>query len=186
MEYDIDTPETEEEYQERRSELIESAKESKQDLDADQNEMLAAVASGEDGLGVEKYETVQIGEVEATVKAWLPGDTQDTIQHAHRLAQRENMEDAQESIYTMIEGMTTVTERLDHIESETVFEEKEKIRNFWNGMYGQWGVQGFQQAASIVLEPANDEMEDMSNAVDGFRKDGPRPEPSVSGGNDGE
>lgn len=180
------TPQTEEEYQDKRSELINRAKETKQDLDAEQNEMLAAVASGDEGLDVEKYETVQIGEAEATVKAWLPGDTQDTIQHAHRLAQRENMDDAQESIYTMIEGMTTVTERLYHPESDTVFEEKEKIRNFWNGMYGQWGVQGFQQAASIVLEPANEEMEDMSNAVDGFRKDGPRPEPGAGVGNDGE
>lgn len=186
MDNEFDPVETEEEYQERRSELIEGAKESKQDFDAKTNELLNAVGRGEDGLDVEKYETVEVGEVEVVVKAWLPGEAQDTIQHAQRLAQRENMDDAQESIYTMIEGVTTVTERISLPGSDESIESKEDIRQFWRGVYDKWGIVGFQEGAQRALKPATDEMEELSNTVDGFRGDGPRPRPGANVGNDGQ
>jgi hypothetical protein len=155
----------------KRQELIQRAKETKQKQDARQSKMLDAVASGDDGIGIEKYETVQIGQLEAKVKAWLPGDAQTEIQNAYRLAQRENLDDAQESIFTMVEGMTTVTESLKHLPSGDIEEDKEAIREFWKGMYGQWGIQGFQEAAHKALEPANNRMDNMRDSANGFRAD---------------
>lgn len=175
----------EHEAQQKREELIERARDTKQELDARENEMLRAVASGEDGLDVERYETVQVGEVNVEAKAWLPGKAQDTIQHAYRLAERENLEDAQESIYTMIEGMTVVTEGLEHPHSGAEIADKESIRQFWRGMYDQWGVIGFQKAASKVLEPANEDMEEKANAADGFRQDVERTQPGDYSGDAG-
>ena len=158
------------EYQQKREELIADAKETKHELEAKQSEMLAAVASGDEGIDVEDYETVQVGEVEVTAKAYMPGESLSTIKRAQRLAKRDNLEAALDSISTMTDAMTVVTERLEHSQSDTVMEDKEVIREFWKGMFSEWGVEGFQQAAEKVLEPASEDMEEKANSAQSFQR----------------
>jgi len=172
MSDNIPEPETaDSDYQERREELIQDAKESKHELEAKQSEMLAAVASGEDGIDVEDYAEVQVGEVTVTAKAYMPGESLSTIKRAQRLAKRDNLEAALDSISTMTDAMTVVTERLEHPQSNTVMDTDENIREFWKGMFSEWGVEGFQQAAEKVLEPASEDMEQKSQSAKSFRGD---------------
>jgi hypothetical protein len=162
-------PDDEQEYEQRREELISDAKETKHELEAKQSEMLEAVASGDDGIDVEDYATVQVGEVEVRAKAYMPGESLSTIKRAQRLAKRENLEAALDSINTMTDAMTVVTERLDHAPSGTVIESNEEIRTFWKGMFQEWGVNGFQQAAEKVLEPASEDLESKAESAESFR-----------------
>lgn len=171
-------------YQERRKELIEDAKSTKEEVDRKQSAMLDAVAEGDNAVHEKEYEWVKIGEVDAKVKAWLPGSSIDTITRAQKLAQRENIDDSMQSIETMIDGMVSVTEALEVDGFDT--SETAEIREFWQGLFNRYGVAGFQTAAQTVLEPAAEDFEAKSGAVDGFRKDGPRPKPGVSSGTDGE
>lgn len=160
---------TDAEREQKRQELIEDAKETKHELEAQESEMLQAVASGDDAIEVGDTETVQVGEVTVTVKSYMPGDSLNSIKRAQNLAKRENVEAAVDSIHTMCEGMTVVTERLEHPESGTVFEDSERIRGFWKGMFNEWGIQGFQQAAQTVLEPASEDMEQKADSAQSFR-----------------
>lgn len=152
---------------EEQKELIKQASEQKyQEQQAQHAAMLEAVAQGENGISVEKYEWVELGNVDAKVKAWMPGEAMDSITKASRLSQRESLHDATESFHTMVEGMTQVTEVLKYQSVETT--DQKEIREFWVGMYDEWGVNGFQEAAGIVLEPATNDREEKEAAVDSF------------------
>jgi len=169
MTTDTPKPDTDDDYEAQRKELIQDAKETKQEHEAKQSEMLDAVAQGDDGIDVEDYETVIVGKVEVTAKAYMPGESLNTIERAQRLAKRENVDAAIESIATMTEAMTVVTERLKHTETGAVIESDGNIREFWQGMFEKWGVDGYQQAAMTVLEPATEDMEEKAEAAESFR-----------------
>lgn len=161
-------PQTEEEYQERRAELINQARQEKAQADAAQSAMLDAVASGDEGIDVERYETVSVGDVQITVKAWMPGGSVESIERAQRLSQRESVDDALEALSVMRDAMTDVTERLEY--GEHTVEDKQDIRRFWKGMVDKWGFDGFRQATETVLKPATQNMEEKSEAAQKFRR----------------
>jgi len=156
-----DDPET------QKEKLRQATEQRKQTRDAQHAAMLNAVAGGEDGIDVGEYEWVQIGEVDILVKTFIPGKSLNTIQKAQRLASRENVDAALDSIYTMTEALTVVTERIEY--DETTVEQNEQIRDFWEGMFEKWGVEGFQSAADTALEPASEDMEAKADAAEGFR-----------------
>lgn len=159
-------------------EIKQKAAESKHEQDAEQAALLDAVAKGDDGIDVEEYEWVNVGEVDVKVKAWMPGESLDAIESANRLAKRDNMSDSMESIHTMIEGMTAVTETLKNDDLNIEHTKKETIRKFWRGMLDKWGIEGFQKSAEIILQPASEDLEEKSNAAEGFRGDAERSSPS--------
>jgi hypothetical protein len=99
-------PESEEEYEQRRQELIEEAKADKNELDDAQNEALAAIAS--EG-GLEDYATVELGELEIEVKAWLPGDVEDTVLQAQQLGDSEDPAQIKRSMETMLSALDEMT-----------------------------------------------------------------------------
>jgi len=158
--------------------IKQKAREQKSQREASQAALLDAVAEGEDSIAVENYEWVSVGQVDVKAKAWMPGESLEAIEQAQRLAKRENLSDTMDSIHTVIEGVTAVSERLEHQEEDIAFENKEDIRKFWKGMLNKWGIEGFQKSAQVVLKPATDDMEAKADAADGFRQDTARSKPS--------
>jgi len=173
-------PENEEEYQERRESLIEDAAETKQELEQKQTEALAEIAKGEE---LKQYDTVQLGELDLEVKAWVPGDTADTIQRAMQLAQSETPAKAKESMDTMLLALSDMT--VDDTYNVA----------FWRRYYEEYGPTGLEPAVNTVLEPAMDELEDLQqreideetrDAAQGFRTDSTGRIIRSGNGNDGD
>jgi len=158
-------------YDERKKQLKEWAKEHKQRKEIDHSEMLSAIESGDEALNVESYEEVTIGEVQATVKAWMPGDAIDAVEQASRLSQREQLQDTLESVHTMLEALTVITEELDHLESEEVYTDKEKIRDFYKHYWKTYGVEGLQAISDTMLDPATETHQRERDSMNGFRTD---------------
>jgi hypothetical protein len=147
-------PESEEEYEQRRQELIEEAKADKKELDDAQNEALAAIAS-EDGL--EDYATVELGELEMKVRAWLPGDVEDTVLQAQQLGDSEDPAQIKRSMETMLSALAEMTVSDDYDMA------------FWREFHDRYGANGLIMAVNTILEPANQAMEERRDGVDGFR-----------------
>lgn len=62
-----------EEYLEQREELIQKAKESREEAEARHNALLEAAAEGEEAV-IEEYDTAEIGDAELTVKTQINGE----------------------------------------------------------------------------------------------------------------
>jgi transcriptional regulator of NAD metabolism len=152
----VDTPETEEEYQERKKALIEDAAKTKAKLEEKQNEALQAISEGGD---LEKYEVVELGELELEVKAWLPGDTTETVQEAQRLAEEENIRAIKRSMQTFLSALAdmTVDDTYD--------------LQFWRKYYQRYGPEGMIVAVEAVLGPAGDSLEKQKQGAESFRSD---------------
>lgn len=147
-------PESEEEYEERRQELIEEAKADKKELDDAQNEALAAIASEE---GLEDYATVELGELEMEVRAWLPGDVEDTVLQAQQLGDSEDPAQIKRSMETMLSALAEMTVSDDY------------DMRFWREFHERYGANGLIMAVDTLLGPANENMEARKEGVDGFR-----------------
>lgn len=143
-EYQVDG---EEEYEQRRKELIEEAQETKQQYDEQHAELLDAVESGEE-FQVEDYEWVNLGELEIKVKTWFPGDTLDKL-----TSLEEGDATAQESINATIEAFTKLTEQIRKDDPVT---DREGIESFWLVYYDKWGSQGLFEAMDVIASPAID------------------------------
>lgn len=168
MEYDDLAPDSEEEFEEKQQELLADARESKQELEAKQNEALEAIAEGED---FEEYEVVSLGGLELEVKAWMPGDTTDTVQHAMELAESEDIQNIKRSMSSLLEALDDMTVSEDY------------NMTFWREYYKQYGPTGMITAAETILKPAIDSMEDKQDGVDGFRANVERSGARLSDGN---
>lgn len=149
-------PESEEEYEERRQELIEEAKADKKELDDAQNEALAAIASEE---GLEDYATVELGELEIEVKAWLPGDVEDTVLQAQQLGDSEDPAQIKRSMETMLSALAEMTVADDY------------DMRFWREFHDRYGANGLVLAVERVLEPAQENTQRRKEGVEGFRTD---------------
>jgi Spy/CpxP family protein refolding chaperone len=171
--------ESEDEYQQRRQELIEDAKEERRELEDKQTEALAEIAKGEE---IESYQTVSLGELELEVKGWSPGDTTETVEQAMRMAESEDPEDMKQSMETMLSALVdmTVSDTYD--------------MTFWRAYYEKYGPQGMQPAVETILGPAISELEEMQQrevsedkreAVNGFRTDDAGDIVRSGNGNDG-
>lgn len=165
------TPQTEEEAEARKQQLIEETREAKRELDQAQSEALDQIASGGD---LEKFETVELGELELEVKAWLPGDVADTVEKAQRLADGDDVSDVRESMETMLDALSSMTVDAQY------------GTPFWEEFYSRYGPTGLMLAVETVLEPAQEEIENKRDAMDGFRPDVGGPRPGVGDGEDGE
>lgn len=154
----------------KREELIHKAQNTKEDLDAKQNEALEAIASGEE---LERYETVSLGNLEIEVKGWLSGDTTDTVQKAQRLADSNDMDEIRESMETMLSALDDMTTSSDY------------GMQFWREYYRRYGPEGLAVAVETVLEPASEDMEAKKESLDGFREGTQGPRPSVGDGENG-
>lgn len=148
-------PESEEEYEQRRQELIEEAKADKKELDDAQNEALAAIASEE---GLEDYATVELGELEMEVRAWLPGDVEDTVLQAQQLGDSEDPAQIKRSMETMLSALAEMTVSDDY------------DMKFWREFHERYGANGLIMAVQTILSPANEKMEQHREGVDGFRQ----------------
>jgi hypothetical protein len=148
-------PENEAEARQRQKELIEESRERKQELEAKQNEALAAISEGED---LEEYATVELGELELEVKEWIPGDTTDTVQRAMQLAESEDMDHVRQSMSVMLEALDDMTVNSDF------------DMRFWREYYRRYGPTGMITAVQTILNPAIENMESKKEGVEGFRK----------------
>lgn len=158
------------EYDEKRQELIKDAKQTKEELEAKQAEALKEIETGQE---LERYETVQLGNLDLEVKAWIPGGMVEDINHANNLAQRNDPQAMMDSINTMLsvlEDMTT---------------DPTYSMAFWRQHFQKWGPEGLQSAVETVLEPAQDRMEDKQDALDGFRPNVEGKKPSTRNGTNG-
>ena len=151
-----------------REALIEDAKETRSQLEAEQNEMLEAVASGEE-FDVENYEWVELGGVDLQVKAWFPGDTLEEIAGMAEAAQANNPSAAGPAIRTNINALTNMTEVIEG--GNQRFTSEERIRQFWNNYFEKWGDQGLGQAVETVITPA-EENTDKEDAMRSFPGEG--------------
>lgn len=152
-------PETEEEAEQKRKELIKKTKEKRQELDRKQNEALEAIKGGGD---LEDYQLVELGDLEIEVKAWMPGDVADTVQKAHDIGQSGDMERFEESIQTMLSALVEMT-------TDDTYN-----MAFWQAYYQEYGPEGVLVAAETIIGPAAESMEAKSEGVKSFRGDKPR------------
>lgn len=143
-----------EDYDEKAQELIKKARETKQELDAKQNEALEEIAAGE---SLERYETVALGELELEVLGWLPGSVEDTVMRAGELAESGNPENLKESKETMIGALAEMTTSDDYDKS------------FWREFTSRYGQEGLIMAVETVLGPAQESMEERKEGVESFR-----------------
>lgn len=173
-------PENEDEYEERRKALIEETAESKAELEEKQTEALAEIAKGEE---LKQYDTVELGDLELEVKAWVPGDTADTIQRAMQLAQSETPHEAKQSMETMLIALADMT-----------VDDTYNV-DFWRAYYEEYGPTGLEPAVNTVLSPAMDELEELQqrkvgegkrDAAHGFRTDEKGGVVRSGNGNDGD
>lgn len=153
----------------KREELIERAKEHRQDLNEEQDAALQQIGSGEE-FG--DYTDVRLGELDLTVKAWVPGRVEKTVRRAQSIADDSDPEQIRASMETMFSALAEMTQRDDFNEE------------FWGAYYDEYGPEGIIVAAETILGPAVESMEDKRDAIDGFRADGPRSKPGTGGGTD--
>jgi len=158
-------PEDQEEFEQKQKELIEDSRQAKQELEAEQNKALAEIAKGEK---LEQFETVELGGLEMEVKAWIPGDTTNTVEKAMDLAQSDSVGKMKQSMQTMLKALAdmTVSDTYDI--------------NFWRAYYQEYGPVGMQPAVNTILGPAGEELERLQqrevdeerlDAANGFRTD---------------
>jgi hypothetical protein len=156
---------------EKQRELIEKTKEAKESAEQQHNEMLEAVAEGED-WNVEDYEWVELGGVELKVKTWLPGDTMDRMGALGEAAETQDPSAAREMVHGGIESLTTQTEIIQS--GGAVFETNSDIRQFWQNYTEKWGNKGLEKAIETVMGPIEDEQERKEETMRSFRGDGHR------------
>jgi len=156
MDIDELAPESEAEAREKEKQLIQDAKESKQEKEAKQNEALEAIAEGSD---LEEYATVQLGELDMEVKAWLPGDTTETVQQAMELAESEDMAQIKRSMDTMLTALADMT-------TSEIYDTA-----FWRQYYQKYGPEGMIVAVEEIMDPASESMEDRKEGLQSFRSD---------------
>lgn len=161
---------TESEYEEKRHELITDAAETKQELEATQNEALEEIAEGEK---LERYETIKLGNLELEVKGWLPGGVEDKATRAMELAESEDPTKFKESKETMLPAL-----------AEMVVGDQYDI-GFWQEYANRYGQEGVLIAVQKVMAPAQENLEDRQEALDGFRAGTEGPRPSVGDGSHG-
>lgn len=163
-------PESEEEYEDRRRELITDAAQTKQELEAKQNEALEEIAEGEQ---LERYETISLGNLELEVKGWLPGGVEDKATRAMELAESEDPAKFKESKETMLPALAEMTagEQYDV--------------GFWQEYANRYGQEGVLIAVQKVMAPAQENLEDRQEALDGFRTGTEGARPRTRGGNGG-
>lgn len=139
---------------EKEQELLEDARQSKEELEQAQNEALEAIASGEE---LEQYETVSLGDLELEVKAWLPGDVEDTVLQAQQLGESEDPAEIKRSMDTMLSALAEMTT------SETY------DMGFWREFHRKWGAEGLILAVETILDPASENMEEKREGLESFR-----------------
>ena len=161
----VDLDLSEDEYQDRRSKLIEDAKEEHSQRTAEQEKALQEIAQGEN---LERYETVFMGDLEMQVRAWVPGSVVPQIQTAASIADSEDVERVMESMETMINALAEIS-------VEGTYDSA-----FWRAYFDRYGPEGMIVAVEKVLGPALENMEDnmpdeqlsqSSDAAQGFRTD---------------
>jgi len=138
-----------------KDELLNATKEHFGEKRAKQNEALEAIANDGD---LEKYETVELGDLELEVKAWTPGSVEETIERAQNIAERGDDVEISRSIETMLTA-------LDEMTPNDTYD-----RSFWKQFHEKWGQAGMVMAVETVMQPAMDEMEDLQDGVKSFRK----------------
>jgi hypothetical protein len=145
---------SEEEQESFRENLLEDTREAYKQHEAEQSDALDAIASGSD---LEEYATVQLGELELEVKAWLPGSVEDTVLKAQDAAESDDPKEVKESLETMISALAEMS-------TSDVYNS-----HFWRKYYDEYGAVGLILATETLLEPASDKLEERQDAVDGFR-----------------
>jgi hypothetical protein len=166
-------------YDDKRKELINEAKETKEQIERKQNEALAEIAKGE---GLEQYETVEMGQLEMEVKAWVPGDATNSISQAAELAQSGDIGKIQESMEKFLPALDELTVS------------NEYSMGFWREYYNRYGPQGMLIAVERVCGPAFEELDEIKgrevdeeriDAANGFRQDSNGEVVRSGRGNDG-
>lgn len=158
----------EENYDERRQRLIESAREERQRHEAQQEAMLEAVAEGEN-FDIESHTWVSLGEADLHVKEWFPGDTVDQLAQADMDPNDATGADANRAIGGVLEAFVTMTDAIEAGDQRV--ESKPQIRSFWRSYFERWGDQGLAEAFDVVLTPAIENSEG-EEAVESFRSAG--------------
>lgn len=141
------------EYEERKRALIEDAAETKKELDDKQEDALAQIG----GAGIETFETVELGELEVEVKAWMPGNVTDIVQQARQIANQGGESNIRESMDTMIAALAEMT-------TDSTYNPE-----FWRVFYEQYGPEGIMLAVETVLKPASEGMNERQEALESFR-----------------
>ena len=141
---------------------------------ARQEEALQQIAAGEKLV---RYDTVQLGNLELEVKAWLPGSVEETVMSAWDLTDRDDAQAIRESMETMLTALAEMTTSEDY------------NREFWRRYYERYGAVGMIEAVETILEPASEYMQEKQEAVDGFRegveRSGPGPRRGTGGDHSG-
>ncbi len=149
-------PETLEESREMQREMVEEARQTKQELEAKQREALEEIQQGE---SLERYATVTMGNLDLEVKAWLPGEVEDTVLQAQQLGESKDPAQIKRSMETMLSALSEMTT------SDTY------NMGFWRAYYHKWGAEGMIQAVETVLEPASEHLEAKQDSLQSFRKE---------------
>ena len=169
MDYEDLAPESEEEFEQRQQELLEDARNEKEQREAAQNEALREIAKGDD---LTEYEVIQLGQLDMRVKAWVPGTATQPI---HNAAQKADSLDDDAGMAEVSESMEAFLPALDELTVSSDYD-----RSFWRMYYEKFGPQGMIEAVNRVCGPAFDEMgefadrdvdDDRRDAAQGFQPD---------------
>jgi hypothetical protein len=152
-------------YEQKATELMEKAAEHREAAEQEQQEMLDAVAEGED-WNVEETEWVELGNVDLEVKTWIGGEV---IEDVAQLEEMQGMDDpraARKGLETNIRMLTEQTETVKH--GGNVFSNDNTIQQFWQGYVDRFGDKGILRAIDAVTEPIETEEQRKQDVVESF------------------
>lgn len=159
----------EDEYEDRRDSLIQDAKESRAEAEAKQNEMLEAVAAGEE-FEIEDYEWVSLGNVDLKVRTWLDGDTLEDFAALEEEMSRGDTPVAKRALEAEMNVLVTQTEVIEA--GANRMETEADIREFWRRYVSKWGDKGLEQASEVIQEPLDLENEKEGEVAQSFPQPG--------------
>jgi hypothetical protein len=154
---------SEQEYQDRRQELMEEAAETKQEHEQAQSEFLDAVADEHEAEIIETPVTL-VGDHNATIRVKENGELMDAFGHI-----QEKLESAQENakMYEVGEAADDAAQLLADILEEPEYDKQ----LFW-GVYKKEGLTALGALLEEVSEGIQDERERQAGAAQGFRSPG--------------
>jgi hypothetical protein len=145
----------------RREELIEETEAAKRQHEQELTELTQAVKNDEE-LEHDQYDWVEVGDVEMKVKAWLPGDTMDTLEEYSEADESGSMPPISDIVDIAISQTEVIRS------GDVSWSKQSQIQAFWEKYYEEQGDTVLEVALNRVLDPALDKRQ--GRVPDGFRQ----------------
>lgn len=164
---------TAEDFDVDREQMKREAEQNYRERQQQQANALEQIAEGTD---IQDHETAQLGELELTVKAWVPGGVEESLSDAMSVV---NSGDADAE--AVAESQAQIRGALARMTDGDTYD-----RRFWDAYHDKFGAEGLLLAADTVFAPARERMEEREEAVDQFPAERRGAKPRTSSGDVGD